>query len=260
MYRALGISYQWEPSFLYGEEQLRHARAAGFTSLELSTGENVGVADMARLAARVGMRISAVRLAEDPANRLWRAETDERVLLSYFNGVLREMDGIGTDILILRPAVGKAPPVRQFALDRLSRMAEAAEARGIRIAFENDAVGEHFIDTVRSLCVGYHGVCFDPVSAYLHSGTASLPDFCRPHLLALALGDTDGERRLLPFDGGVSLAPIVADLAAIRYRGVLSLRADGGHYAALGYDGFAVRAYNAMHRLSLLLDDAEGVI
>jgi sugar phosphate isomerase/epimerase len=263
MHKLLGISFGDFPALGSAEKQMLLARAAGFEATELVLGED-GFEQRLLAAEKAGISVSAVRLPRDGVNLVWQADEAWDLLYPMYSACLAAAKNYGVKTVITAVADGENPPAPSGAgLSHLRILAEEAERLGIRLAIENTESAEHFELAVRSLCLGYHGVCFRPSLAARAQGSSAVPQYAQNKILTLALDDiSDGKDGYIPFDGGTDYAPLARSLGAMPYHGVYFARvsAERRPYRGMHYEAFASRVYESLCRLSRMERDEEGIV
>jgi 4-hydroxyphenylpyruvate dioxygenase len=187
--------------------------------------------------------------------------------LAIAEHVMDQAQWLGTDLLILCASVlpDASGDPEQVAND-LSRLADLARSRGLRIAYEPIAWATWFSDyraawrLVERINHPHLGLLLDST----HMGCLKLP-FDDVRLIAadkvflVELADLPGSRldhvdlsrhyRLLPGHGVLALERFVQALDAIGYQGVYSLETFNDHYRQLAPAPLAEAGYRAVREL-----------
>jgi len=182
------------------------------------------------LARKAGLCVENAHLPFEHANNLWldNAAGDE-----YAAQMLRWVDecadfDIPTAVFHLPP-----PPVHAKGVERMKRMVERAEKRGVRIALENLRTLEHLHHVFQNIHSDALGFCFDSGHQNCRTPNEDLLSKYGNRLIALHLHDNDGfvtgaepeDQHKLPFDGTVNWQKTMAQIKASNHTGAIALEA-----------------------------------
>lgn len=261
--RGLGI-FAWFGYELPLAESLRRIRAAGFTHALLWWGAFDGdmpLLDQPDLVRRLGLEVENAHAPFDGCNDLWvPGEAGE----AYARGLIRSLEecaAAGVPVLVAHITDGPNPtPYSPLGVERLRRVAEAAQRTGVTLALENLRRPLYTTDALDALadCPAV-GFCYDSGHDRLCPGSRPLPGVYADRLAALHLHDNDGsgDQHRLPFDGGTDWKERMAAVAAGGYAGPVSLevQAYGGYEQRMDADAFLSRAHAAAEKLRSYMDE-----
>lgn len=218
------------------KERMNAIKAAGFDGVILLWAEYFDE-DFNRFpdyAAEAGLYVENAHAPYRGANALWYdnlrgADYTERLIACITDCVF-----YGIPTLVMHPtSKGDIPlPCDGVGLDRMKRIAEAAERFDVNVALENmgspDYIG-YIFDNVKSKRLGFcydsgHHLCFTPERDLLSE--------YGDRLMALHLHDNDGaaDSHNLPLTGKVNWTKLSQKLEALGYGGACALEAQNGGF------------------------------
>ncbi len=216
------------------EERLRMIKAAGFDGVLLWWGNDHAEVDgdylmHPEMARRSGLFVENIHTPFSCCNSLWEDSTEgddyEKLLLNCLEDCRR--CEIPTAVVHLTKGY-HPPPLSQTGLDRIKRLANAAERMDINIALENlrrvdylDYVFEHVHSKRLGFCYDSgHENCFTPGKDFLSQYGSKL--------MALHLHDNDGsdDQHLLPGEGAIEWGAIRKKLRQTGYSGAIALEVE----------------------------------
>lgn len=165
---------------------------------------------------RTGLRIENAHLDSRGTSRMWsEGLAGEEVTEKY----IRQFDtcrdyGVKVGVAHVTWGEGAVAPPSGIGLERFRRVVEAAERRGVTVAFENSVYPGHLryvLDNIDSPAAGF---CFDSGHRNAFSPNENyFPDYAG-RLRAMHLQDNDGMRdlHLIPFDGCADWQGIIGDI------------------------------------------------
>ena len=256
--RPLGI-FAWFGYELPLTESFRRIRAAGFDQVLLWWGEYEGelpLLEQPEAARRLGLAVENAHAPFDGCNSLWlpgeAGDAYVRRLITCVEGCA----AAGVPALVVHLTDEAAPPACcPLGGERIRRVVEAAEDKGVRLAFENLRHAPHLLNACPSPAAGF---CYD--SGHHHIACREQPFLERygGRLTALHLHDNDGKRDLhhLPLDGSLNWDALAAELAATGYSGGISLEVQAftGYEERMTADEYLARAYRAAEAVRNKMD------
>lgn len=206
-------------------------RNAGFESMMLWWGDEYeafnGPKELLPEAARShGLAVENVHVPYEHCNELWLDTLSGDEITAMY---MRCIDGCadhGIPAAVMHVTRGDAPPPPgSLGLDRMKRVAERAELRGVDIALENLRKPEYLDYIYERVDSGRLKFCYDSGHENCYSKGTDLLHKHAARLCALHLHDNDGaaDQHLLPGDGTVDWANVKTALAEAGYRGNITL-------------------------------------
>jgi 4-hydroxyphenylpyruvate dioxygenase len=256
------------------EEKLGAAAAAGFDAVEIFEADLIGSrlspAEVRELVEGLGLAVAMYQPFRD----------FEGVGPDALEGNLRRarhkfqvMEELGTDLLLVCSNVSpEASDDAELAASQLSRLADEAQARGIRVAYEALAWGAHVNDYLaawRIVEMADHpalGTCLDSFHIFSRgsdpSGIREIPadrifflQLADAPLMAMDILQWSRHYRCFPGQGGFDLPAFMEHVHAAGYTGPLSLEVFNDHFRQADPYRIAVDG----HRSLLALGDAAGI-
>lgn len=252
----LGI-FAWFGYELPLTEALRRIRSVGFDQVLLWWGEfegDIPLMEQPDAARRLGLTVENAHAPFAGCNALWQDGLDGDGYADRLIRCVHQCADTGVPTLVVHLTDLADPPAENpRGVERLRRVVETAEQRGVVLAFENLRHTPHLyavMDAYDSPAVGF---CYD--SGH-HNGWCKEAPFLEKfghRLAALHLHDNDRitDRHSLPFDGNIPWETLTRKLAATGYRGGVSLevQAFNGYEEKMDADAYLQRAYRAAHRV-----------
>jgi len=225
--------FEWFGFQLPASECYRLIRRAGFDGILLwwDAALHPDYKSRPALARNEGLHIENAHLPFEHANLLW---LDNAAGNEYAAQMLRWVDECA-DFEI--PAAvfhlsqdWTPPPVNETGINRLKRMVERAENKGVRVAVENLRTLEHLrhaLDNIHSHALGF---CFDSGHQNCRTPNDDLLSEFGNRLIALHLHDNDGfvtgdgaeDQHRLPFDGTLDWPSTMQKIKAAGYTGAIA--------------------------------------
>jgi len=253
--------FEWLEYDIPAEERLRLIKNAGFDGVMLYwNNDNDERLNKLKCAEKHGLFIENIHTAADgTANDLVLDNLNGEARFAYLAQCIEDCADYRIPAMVVHPAEGfDAPPVNALALNRIKRLSETAERRGVKIAFENtSAINNlyYILDNVDSLNIG---LCYD--SGHVNCRTPGIDLLTKygPRLMSLHLHDNMGyiegkreeDMHLLPFDGTVDWPELMDSIRRTGYRGAISLEAVGSHYGHMTPEEFLRVAFERAEKLS----------
>jgi 4-hydroxyphenylpyruvate dioxygenase len=256
------------------EEKLDAAAAAGFDAVEIFEADLIGSrlssAEVRELVEGVGLEVAMYQpfrdfegVGPDALERnLRRARHKFHV-----------MEELGTDLLLVCSNVSpETSEDAELAASQLSRLADEAQARGLRIAYEALAWGAHVNDYLaawRIVEMADHpalGTCLDSFHILSRGSDPSrMREIPADRIFFLQLADApvmamdilqwSRHYRCFPGQGGFDLPAFMEHVLAAGYTGPLSLEVFNDHFRQADPYRIAVDG----HRSLLALEEAAGI-
>jgi 4-hydroxyphenylpyruvate dioxygenase len=256
------------------EEKLNAAAAAGFDAVEIFEADLIGSrlcpGDIRELVEGLGLEVAMYQPFRD----------FEGVAPDALEGNLRRarhkfqvMEELGTDLLLVCSNVSAdTSDDPELAASQLSRLADEAQARGIRIAYEALAWGTHVNDYLaawRIVEIADHpalGTCLDSFHILSRGSDPSrIREIPADRIFFLQLADApvmamdilqwSRHYRCFPGQGGFDLPDFMEHVLAAGYTGPLSLEVFNDHFRQADPYRIAVDG----HRSLLALEEAAEI-
>lgn len=256
----LGI-FAWFGYELPLAESFRRIRCAGFDSVLLWWGEFEGdlpLKEQPDTARKYGLQVENAHAPFDGCNQLWLpGEEGDRYaesLIACINGCAETQVPI---LVVHLTDKATPPPFAPCGIERLKPVVDAAERRGVTLAFENLRHAEHLARVMEAFDSPRVGFCYD--SGHHHGWCKETPflELYGRRLVTLHLHDNDGvrDKHQLPFDGEIDWKTIAEQLRSTGYDGGVSLevQAFGWYEQHMDADAFLARAHAAANRVRKLL-------
>lgn len=204
-----------------------------------------------------GLGIVNIHMPFSDINSLWRDTLDGQQMVDTLAACLADCRIHEIPTAVMHLTSGDAPPEpNALGLERAKYLVDRAECLGVNLALENlrkPRYLEFIFDRIQSARLGF---CYDSGHEHCWSPELDLLEKYGDKLMALHLHDNDGtgDQHLLPLEGSVPWARIMAHLTRLQYPGDLTLEIAGqsGPIAP----GYTPEAYLAegMRRAKRLLD------
>lgn len=259
----LGI-FAWFGYELPLTESLPRIRAAGFDQVLLWWGEFEGDIPLMKqpdTVRRLGLEVENAHAPFQGCNALWLDGLDGDAYAEHLIRCIRQCADTGVPTLVVHLTDLAHPPAcSRYGIERLKRVVETAEQRGVVLAFENLRHTPHLyatMETYGSPCVGF---CYD--SGH-HNGWCKDAPFLEKfgsRLAALHLHDNDrtADWHSLPFDGNIDWPALAEKLAATGYQGGVSLevQASSRYTDKMDAETFLQHAYEAAAGVRRLMQNS----
>ena len=204
-------------------------KQAGFDGVLMWWGNCFGddnFRDNPALARSSGLFVENIHAPYDYINNLWLDNVKGVALLDKFLVWVDDCVSYDIPTLVFHLSAGDdPPPFNETGLDRVKRIVEKAEKRGVNIAFENLRRVEYLEYVLSQVDSPYAGFCYDSGHQNFRSPDVDLLAMYGSRLKALHLHDNDGtdDQHLLPFDGVIDWQKTMADIVSAGYTGAVAL-------------------------------------
>ena len=187
--------------------------------------------EQASIFRKAGLDIENAHLQFNAVNDLWLDTQDGQTV---FENYLLDIDGLaehGINIAVIHLSNGlNAPPISDIGMNRVRKLVERAEKKGVRIAVENvrnTHILNHVLDSIESPMLG---LCYDSGHDYIWSPVPyELLDKYKNRIFALHLHDNMGrtDDHLAPGKGKVNWNAVRIGIENSAYQGSYTLEIDG---------------------------------
>ena len=220
------------------------------------------------LARREGLWIENIHTNFEQSNHLWEDTQEGQAVYKYYLQCVEDCAAFEIPTMVVHPSYsfGALPPTSPLGLDRLQRVVDRAEQKGINIAMENmlrpEAIARAawLLEQIES---PRFGLCFD--SGHHHARFVQTPEtdlLARfgHRLMALHLHDNHGQstssdhpdEHLLSFDGTIDWAALMRKIAETGYQGPTTLEVENKGHEETPPEEFLALAYERAVKLEQL--------
>ena len=250
--------FDWIYYDLPAEERYRLMRRTGFGGVTLWWGDAFkGAAAPARAA---GLCIENVHGPYVGNSNFWLDNAEGEAITEYHLKCVADCAAFEIPTMVVHLIGDTCPPANDLGVERIKRLAEAAERHGVNLALENLYAIEHLVyalDRVDSPRIGF---CYDSGHQNCHTPDADLLTRYGTRLMTLHLHDNEGvgaegekDQHLLPFDGTTDWAGIMRKIADSGFAGAVGLEAANFGYEDLSAEDFYRVAFERGQKLAALM-------
>ncbi|MBQ9802316.1 MAG: sugar phosphate isomerase/epimerase [Clostridia bacterium] len=221
-------------------------------------------------AARVGLFVQSIHApfsGECRVSHMWKRGEEGRAVADKLIACVTDCANHGVPVMVIHPFIGfKDHTPTQVGLDNYARVVEAANKLGVTLGFEN-VEGEEYLAALMKAFWNEPslGFCFDTGHELCYNGGHDMlalygDKLCHTHLNDnLGVYDPtltwENDLHLVPLDGIVNFAGVLARIEKTSYRGPLLAeltltskpgRSDHDKYRAMGAEGFYTFAHERL--------------
>ena len=255
-------------------EQIKMIKSAGFDAFFAEWSEKGCLDEVAATAADVGLIFQSIHAPFSKSADIWHGdEAAANIAVEELLTCMEDCKKLRVPIMIVHAFIGfdRHEPTAE-GIARYSRIVEAAEKCGVKIAFENTE-GEEYLDALmqafsNSPSVGF---CWDTGHEMCYNRHRDMPASYGERLLATHINDNlgisrfDGEifwtddLHLLPFDGICDWDGVAQRLDKYGFNGIMTFelttaskpnRHENDKYSALAPQEYFAEAYARACRLA----------
>jgi len=247
--------YDWFGYDLPVTERYRMIKQAGFDGAVLWWGNDYGQSDYRAcppLARREGLFIENIHTPFNGINDLWLNNLGGEVMTDILLQCVTDCATFEIPTMVMHLSSGETPPpFNGLGLDRVKRIAEAAENHSVSIALENLRKVEYLAFALGNIDSPRIGFCYDIGHRNCRNPNEDLLALYGPRLMALHLHDNDGsgDQHRLPFDGTIDWQAAMGAIAKEGYSGATALEVVNLGYEDLSAEGFLRVAFERAKRL-----------
>ena len=264
MSRNLGITAACLPG-ISELDALPLIKDAGFDMVFAETSDPDMICRMKEKCDQLGLSLDFVHAPYRGVNDFW-VEGD--AYLPLWQGIKNSIIGCEraqVPVAVCHVSSGWFPPqICDVGLARFDELVNFASERGVTIAFENlrkfgvlAAIMERYEQNPKV------GFCYDCGHEHCYTGSVHYTDLYGDRLLCTHLHDNhgrdpkdiwaDGDEHLMPFDGNIDYADMMARLHKTSYKGALTLELVNEYqYRTLSAPEFLKIAYERVCRIAAL--------
>lgn len=266
--QGLGM-FLWFSYPLPIRQRLRAIKEAGFDATALWWGDEFEDKQaQPQMARNLGLDIDYVHAPCQDPNDWWRDGLDGEAYFRTINDCVLDCRRHDIPTLVMHVTrLSSRPEVTSIGLERIKRLADAAQSSQVYVALENLNSIAHLDAIYAQIQSEYVGFCYDSGHENFNHPDADCLTRYGDRLFALHLSDNDGDddTHLLPYDGQIKWDVITAKLRHCRDVCYLTLEVDFNrrHAKSALYQGtsaerFLALAYERACRLRESYDAAYG--
>lgn len=220
-----------------GEEQIRLFHAAGFDAYFLPWDEGIDLEPCVALGKELGMILQSIHAPFTKAADMWGDDAQKgQIALDELLACLADCVRFGAPIMVVHAFIGfEDHTPTQIGIERFGELVKAAEAAGVKLAFENTE-GEEYLAALLEAFKDSDsvGFCWDTGHEMCYNHSQDLIALYGDRLIATHLNDNLGIRNpqgkitfiddlhLLPFDGIADWDGIAARLDRCGFTGIMT--------------------------------------
>lgn len=249
-------------------QRYRLIRQAGFDGVLIWWDEEDWIEDFRSLpevARREGLFVENVHVSFDYANDFWEDNAAGQSVFDYYMRSIQDCGDFEIPTMVMHTgrAGNPLPPLTGISVERWERMIDRAEKLNVNIAVENQGDPYKCVrasEILEMFDSPKLGICYDSGHANVNNnnghGRAMLKKFGH-RLKALHLHDNDGsgDQHIMPFDGNIDWADLMAEIKNTGYTGPTTLELDGG-YPHLSIEEYLKLAYERALKIDALRNKA----
>ena len=264
MKRKLGIISSCLPA-LSEYDALDKIKAAGFEMIFADTFDVKTACAMREKCDKLGLSFEFLHAPFSGINDYW-CEGD--AYLRIRDGMYKSLDSAaaaGVPVTVAHVSSGWFPPnLCDIGFARFDSLVDYAVKKGVKIAFENiRKIGNLAAIMERYEKVEEVGFCYDCGHEHCYTETVHFLDLYGERTLCTHIHDNygrdkadiwkDADYHLLPFDGNIDYADMMARINASSYKGSLTLEVSKhGAYKDMSDEDFLKTAYERIVKISKL--------
>lgn len=256
--------FDWFGKELPMDERYRLIKAAGFDGTFLWWGDDFGKTDyrfQPECARKHGLFVEDIHTPFANCNAIWLDNLDGEAETEQLLSCVADCNVYDIPTMIVHLSNGaNPPPFCALGLDRMKRIAERAEQKGVNVALENLRKTEYLEFVLSRISSHRVGFCYDSGHQNCRTPNEDLLTKYGSRLMALHLHDNDGyvsgageeDQHRLPFDGTIDWGKTMRQIAAAGYEGPIALEATNAGYETLPPEEFLRLAYERAKKLEAM--------
>jgi sugar phosphate isomerase/epimerase len=224
-------TYSWFGFPIPMDDRLKIIRDVGFVSTSFWWGDDFQdyfgpKEEYPEMARRNGLEIENVHLRFNGANEIWTDSLKSDEIMAYYMQCINECAQFEISTAVLHLTSGfEPPPPSQLGLDRILRLTDLAESKGVNIALENLRRPDYLDYVFACIRSDRLGFCFDSGHENYYSKGADLLSKFGPKLMTLHLHDNNGsaDQHQVPGEGSIDWTDLKRRLDRTEYAGPIAL-------------------------------------
>ena len=264
MERKLGIDASCLPG-VAEIDALDKIKAAGFDMVFGVTNDAKTVCDMKDKCEKLGLSFDFLHAPFRGINDFWRSGLAYRDLRDNIKASIDSAAAAGVPAVVVHVSSGWfPPPICDIGFARFDDLVEHAIDKGVKIAFENlRKLGNLAVIMERYKKIPNVGFCYDCGHEHCYTETVHFLDIYGSRTLCTHIHDNlgrdkedkwkDADLHLMPFDGDIDYADMMARLNKVGYTGALTLEITKyGEYLEKSDEEFLAVAYERIQKIAAL--------
>jgi len=260
--RKIGINMIGVPG-VSDEEILRMTAERGFQTIFTGMMDEARQLHCAGLMARFDLEYETIHAPFGHINDIWLEGEGGDAMLKELADCVDRCAQVGAPIAVVHLSSGNNPPsITDLGRARWERLAEHAQRRGVKIAFENQRKLANLAWAMENFAAEDSvGFCWDcGHEACFASGREYMPLF-GDRLICTHIHDNEGvynkDDHWIPFDGNISFERFAEHIRRSGYEGslMLELAYKRPRYEDLSAEAYLERAAEAAKRLVRMVDE-----
>lgn len=248
-------------------DQFPALKQIGFDCVMLNFFVGDDIVKMYDSAIRAGLEVVNIHAPISTVNSAWETGTDGDDYIEIQKERVDFCHSAGIPTLVLHATFLKnPPPVSDIGIARHMRLCEYAEAKGVRLAFENVEPYPH-LDAVIKNMGSYHGFCWDIGHNRAYAPDTDFMALYGDKLAAVHIHDNLGmtkcgtmdsadDKHWLPYDGTLDWSWYADKIKNSSYTGPLTLElsvANSDTYREMGFEKLAHTAWERIDKIRNLV-------
>lgn len=264
MERKLGIFAACLPG-VTEIDALDKIKAAGFDMVFGEAYDEKTVCAMKDKCEKLGLSLDFLHAPFRGINDFWRSGLAYRDLRDNIRASIDSAAKAGVPVVVVHVSSGWfPPPICDIGFARFDDLVERAMDKGVTIAFENlRKLGNLAVTMERYKKIPNVGFCYDCGHEHCYTETVHFLDIYGSRTLCTHIHDNtgrdpedkwkDGDAHMMPFDGTVDYADMMARLNKVGYTGALTLEITKyGEYLEKSDEEFLAVAYERIQKIAAL--------
>lgn len=244
-------------------ERIRLVKEAGFESYSTNSYTKEQLSVIANEAARAGLIPDFIHASFKDINSIWyKTEEHPEIFFKMCEAIDTAAEFSIPNVVVHTASGWNHPEITEKGIHRYDLLVERAAKLGVRIAFENLRTvpyTAYFLHRYRN--IDAVGACYDSGHEFCRTETVDWLGIFRDRVTCTHIHDNFGRRdiegvnddcHLLPFDGKIDFADMVARLDKHGYEGILTLEVFNNlaDYGKLCPEEFLKRSYDAISKIN----------
>lgn len=264
MERKLGIMAGCLPG-VAEIDALEKIKAAGFEMTFAAAYDVKTVCDMKEKCEQLGLSLEFLHAPFRGINDFWRSGLAYRTLRDNMKASIDSAAAADVPVVVIHGSSGWfPPPLCDIGFARFDDMVEYAMDKGVKIAFENvRKLGNITVLLERYKKIPNVGFCYDCGHEHCYTETVHFLDIYGARTLCTHIHDNtgrdkedpmkDADSHLMPFDGDIDYADMMARMKKFGYNGSLTLEiGKEGEYLEKSDEEFLAIAYERIAKIAAL--------